>query len=265
MSMWCKRILVWCAVLVAGAAVAAPAGPPAFSMVGSATCQRGVAIDAEVSGGEGTGTVTFTVRSSGCTPAARVAYRVDPGTAGAADIGLGAGALEWAAGDGGSRTVSVAITSDRLREADVEDFTVTLSDPTPGTQLTSASGRGRVLDDDGPDLVWVLDPVVCPPCVCDWAQENVNCPPLGLTSSATPAPSTVYWSTVDGSARAGIDFVGVTNAPFTVPAGVNRFALPLRLLPRPTGTPPRSLSVRLVAVATGHIADATAVVTIEGP
>jgi hypothetical protein len=254
-----KRILTGCLALV-GATVLTPA--PGYA----ATCQRTVTIAPEVSAGEGTGTLTFAVRSAGCTAAGSVSYTVEAGTAQAAvDFVLPSGRLEWGTGDAGPRPITATITPDLVREAELEDFTVRLTDPSPGVRVVATTGRGRILDDDGLWLTLVVDDDICEEpedCECADVHPKFNCEPVGI-ALAWALPITLRWSTVDGTAAAGVDFVGVTDQLVTVPAGATRVDLPVRLLGRPAG-PHRWFSIRIFAPSQGRIVDGTAVITIEG-
>lgn len=247
------------------------------------TCQRTLRIDPQETGGEGLGALTVVVRSSGCAAAGNVAFGVVSGTAQAGvDFHPVSGTLSWVAGDAGHRSISVPIVPDAEVEADLESFTLRLTTPSPGVSLGRASGEGRILDDEGLQPAWALDIVDCPlpewlQCLCQPIQKPVgvedrgdgrlqgdeDCVEVEFPLSIVPlVPVSFVWSTVDGTARGGVDFVAVVDRVQTVPAGVARARLRIALLPQPPHTPPRWFGVEVSAVSTGTLADPVAVVTL---
>ncbi|HZM78635.1 MAG TPA: Calx-beta domain-containing protein [Candidatus Limnocylindrales bacterium] len=240
-------------------------------------CVRTVGIAQQVSAAEGAGRLTFTVFTGGCAAVGDVGYTVTGGTAQAGtDFKPQSGHLHWESGDILDTTITVLITQDSLREADLEDFTVHLIDPGPGVQIIRSVGQGRVLDDDGPTIAWSVDDSTCtidtpdPSCFCRDVTQLMpiepNCDVIDFDLSAgLPSPARMWWSTLDGSARAGIDYVPVTDRPETIPAGAVAGELVVRLLPRPSGTPRRWFYVRLSGVSEGVVIDGIAVITIDAP
>ncbi len=85
-------------------------------------------------GAESGGSVVFTVsRSGGTSGAVSVAYAVTAGTATqGTDFAATSGTLDWADGDGTTRTFSVSLVPDALAEG-IESFTATLSNPSGPT------------------------------------------------------------------------------------------------------------------------------------
>lgn len=266
------RVLAGClAVAAAGAVTFAP--PPPAGHAG--TCLRAVHIDPQESAGEGAGGLVFVVRSTGCAAAGSVGYTVAAGTAQAGgDFVPVSGTLHWTTGDTGPRSIAVPVVSDLVREVDLEDLTVRLTAPSPDIRVTDADGNGRIIDDDSGRPVWAIDDADCPSltpnqwCRCPVAQpmpETIDCVVVELHLSLPQAGSTgARWATVDGTARAGVDFVGVVDRAHTVPAGATVAELQIELLPRPVGTPTRWFYVRVSTVSAGTVADAIAVVTLAG-
>jgi hypothetical protein len=261
MNLGMKRALAWCLAVVVAAVVWSVPGTPSGS---ATTCQRTVAIAPEVSVGEGAGTLQFAVHSAGCAVAGSVAYTVEAGTAQVpADFVLPDGELDWGIGDDGPRSINATITSDLIPEADLEDFTVELTDPSPGIQISTSTGHGRILDDDDLWLTWVVDDGICDPRECLTFDVHDKWHPIQLNVAfVSTSPVTVHWSTADGTAHAGEDFVGVTNQLVTVPAGADGIGLPVRFLPAASAG---SFSVRIFAPSAGRIVDGTAVITIGRP
>jgi uncharacterized delta-60 repeat protein len=97
---------------------------------------------------ETAGTVTLTVtRTGGTDGAVGVSYATAAGTAGAGDFTATSGTLTWADGDATEQTITVPITDDPLVEAE-EAFAVTLSNPTGGAALGTATTTVTIIDDD---------------------------------------------------------------------------------------------------------------------
>lgn len=276
------------AALVAGTVALAP-GPAGAG--GAGPCVRTVAIDAEQSAGEGAGEVVFTVRSGGCAAGGRVDYTVEPGTAQAgADFVATSGTLQWAAGDLRPLPVGVTVVPDGLVEDALEDFRMRLHRPSAGVSLTAGIGLGRILDDDAPEPGWAVDDRPCgdltpnQECTClpqlarepisipdSTAQRWVQAEPGGSLdrcaaelwlSAPLPEPASVRWSTRDGTAVAGVDYVAVTNQLLKVPAGTPTVDLPVEILPPRPGMPARWFTIQVNAVVPGAVADPVAVVVL---
>jgi hypothetical protein len=256
---------------VAAAVVVGIAQGPA---VGHAEgCERTVSVSPQVSGGEGTGNLTFAVYSTGCNAAGEVTYRVEPGSASSADFTLANGVVRWAAGETQTRYITAQLRPDLEAEPAIEDFTVWLVATTPTVRLALATGHGRILDDDGPVPSSAVDDAACLKasyvihrCVpCETQMMPKACVVFELSVPADGGtPMTARWSTVDGTAEAGVDYVPVLDQVTTVPIGGTDVALPVQVLPRPPGTPTRWFEVRISAVSLGLVVDAVAVVTILG-
>ncbi len=105
------------------------------------------AVQAE--GDAGTTDFTFTVTRSGDTSGATSVDFAVTGDADAADFGgtLPTGTVNFAAGET-TQTVTVSVSGDTDSESD-ETFTVTLSNPTGGANITTATADGTIQNDDG--------------------------------------------------------------------------------------------------------------------
>jgi uncharacterized delta-60 repeat protein len=101
--------------------------------------------------GEGAGTVNVNVsRIYGASGAASVNYTTVAGTAQPpGDYTTTSGTLNWAAGVGGVRTITIPITNDVITESP-ESFTVHFSAPTGGVLLPNADATVNIADDDDP-------------------------------------------------------------------------------------------------------------------
>lgn len=268
MNRWMRRSLAGVLAL-AGAVLV---GPVPAAPAHSAGCLRTVTIQPEASASERAGRLTFVVDSSGCAAAGSVSYHVASGSADVdVDFVLPAGKLGWRKGETGPRRVTAALVSDREREAALEDFTVRLADPSPDLRVAGAVGRGRILDHDQPGPTWTPDGLHCVlpgerGCVgtdCDVGFDHVYCPPPLHSNQLNASPATARWSTIDGTAVAGVDFVGVTDQLVRIPAGASRVDLPLRLLPRADGAPSRWFQIRVYAPSVGRVVEGTAVIRLD--
>jgi hypothetical protein len=274
-----RRLLASCAAVVAAITVlVAPGGRPAHAE----PCQRTVVINPQVSVGEGAGRLVLAVYSAGCAAAGQVDYAVTPGSAApGADFELTGGRLTWSPGDTSPRPIVATILGDHATEAVLENFTVTLVNPSGNVVVLNATAQGRILDDDRPDVSWVVDDQLCVPRLGFTSEAlgpDGGLPWFGLRpmcgaghgvihnvpSIVDPAPRMLTWGTSDGTAVAGVDYVGVPAQTVAVPAGAAAVEVNFELLPRPEGTGDRWFLARLAAVSSGTIVDPTAVVTIVG-
>ena len=105
---------------------------------------------ADANASEATGMLTFTISRSGNTDGpTSVTYTVSNGTTKNGDFPSGtlpSGLVNFAEGET-SKTITVPILDDTRVETD-ETFTVTLTNPTPGTTIADAMAIGTILDDD---------------------------------------------------------------------------------------------------------------------
>jgi len=177
---------------------------PAFS-IGDVTVAEGDAGNAVA-----TFTVTLTGPGAG-SAAASVAFATADGTALAgADYEATSGVLEFAAGET-SKTVSVTVLGERLREGD-ETFLLNLSNPT-GATVADAQAVATVTDDDPVPAVSVADAT---------ASEAG---PLVFTvtlSNPTTETVTVQYATAGGTATAGADYTAATGVVTFEPGQTSR-------------------------------------------
>jgi len=224
------------------------------------TCVRDVSIEPEASVAESGGTLTLHVLSSGCAAAGTVSYLVTPASAqNPSDFILLSGVVKLPAGNMSPRPITAKIIADAVPETAIEDFTVWLHGPSPNIQVLNSVGRGRILDDESPHLVAVVDGEIC---TADYIDETIDCEPEGYPNFASNEPVTMHWSTADGTAVAGVDFVGVVDQVVTIPAGAHRFTLPVQVLRQPPDTQ-RWFYVRIFNPSVGTIIDPVAVITIQ--
>jgi uncharacterized delta-60 repeat protein len=92
--------------------------------------------------------VTLSVgRSGNSTIPSSVDYTTTSGTAGPTDFAASTGTLTWAANDTSTKLITIALTPDTADESD-ETFTVTLRNPSAGTEFDTATATVTISDDD---------------------------------------------------------------------------------------------------------------------
>jgi uncharacterized repeat protein (TIGR01451 family) len=165
---------------------------------------------------EGTGgsaSATFTVSLSGASVQA-ISVKADTAAGSAtapADFTATSVTLNWAAGDGAAKTVTVPIVTDSLDESD-ETFTVALSEAVHAS-IADGSGNGTIVDDD----------TTAAPVVPAVSVGNATVDPEGdsgskpatfavTLSQATTVPVTVSYATADGTAKQPGDYAAASGS-----------------------------------------------------
>ncbi|CAH0309571.1 Calx-beta domain-containing protein [Roseomonas sp. CECT 9278] len=173
-------------------------------------------------GNSGIKRMAFTVTLSAAAAApVTVAYATANGTAMAgSDYVAQSGLLTFAAGET-QKIVRVAINGDMLVEAN-EAFNLLLSTPT-GATIADASASGRINDDDTPPALRINDITV--------TEGNAGTSDAVFTirlSKAWSQAVTVGFATLDGTARAGSDYIA-SSGQLTFAAGetVKTIAIPV--------------------------------------
>ena len=163
-------------------------------------------------GNTGTTTATFTLTRSGkTTGTSSVKYSTVNGsaTAGSDYVAKPLTTVTFAAGET-TKTIAVTINGDTVDEPN-ETFSVLLSAPT-GATVSDASGTGTIVDNDAPTHLAINDVSV--------AEGNSGTRSATLTitrSGNTTIASSVKYSTVNGSATAGSDYVAKRSRPSPSP------------------------------------------------
>lgn len=158
-------------------------------------------------GNAGTTNMTFTVSLS-ATPTANVSVRWatsdNTATAGT-DYIAASGTLNWIAGDGSQKQITVPINGDTSVEPD-ETFLITLDSPV-GATLGTMTGTGTIQNDDvAPRPTVSINNV-------SLTEMDAGTPSFTFTVqlSATPtAPVSLNWATSDGTATAGSDYIAAS-------------------------------------------------------
>ncbi|MGQ0840087.1 Calx-beta domain-containing protein [Actinokineospora sp.] len=246
-------------VVVIGALVAVVPGATA------AGCTTTVGVNnvfAHEGSNGGSTLMTFTVSATtttGCDANGSVAWKTLDGTATVpgGDYAAGDGVLYWT-GQSVAKTVTVEVFRDVAPEDD-ENFTVVLSNPVGVTIDRSRDvGIGIVGDDDGrvwgPVVVDIQGGKVC------WTPHA--CKVTVSINAVANAPVTVSVSTVDGTAKAGVDFVGIDAGLVTIPAGKNAAAVTVQLLPDERGERVEEFGLVISDPSTGTIGNPKSTVTV---
>lgn len=108
--------------------------------------------------------------------------------------------LNWADGEGGTKTVSIPITNDSVAETFTENFLVNLSAGTGGVTLNPAVAGVTIRDDDAPGTIALTETAVL-------AAENGPAVQLFVArSNGAKGTVSVDFATADGTAQAGTDY-----------------------------------------------------------
>ncbi len=171
---------------------------------------------ADASEGENTGPMVFTATLNNAVQGGTsVNYSFTPGTAsgGGVDFTGNPGTLDFAGTAGETETISVPLNNDAIVEAD-ETFTVTLSGPTNGVSLGTASATGTINDDD---TVFVN---FSAPSSSGNENTGANLPTIFVTGTVT-ASTTVTVTATGGTANGGgIDYNFTSPQVVNIPPGV---------------------------------------------
>lgn len=183
-----------------------------------------------------------------------VDYHTEDGTAEAGvDYVAASGTVTVAAGET-SATLTITVIDDTLDEADLETFTVRLSDPVAARLSANPSAVGSIRDDDAPPAVTVADAR---------AGESAGevAFPVRLAAPSGRAVEVGY-RTEDRSATAGADYEPAA-ATLTLAAGQTRATITVRLVHDNLEEPDETFLLRLRRTAQGELAaEAEAVGTI---
>ena len=168
--------------------VCSNAAPPALSIANTSVTEGGV--------------LAFTVTRQGdASGAVSANYASTSGTAiSGSDFTPGSGVVTFAAGQT-SATISVATTDDAIVES-AETLSVTLSAPTGGAVLGTATATGTINDNDAPPANLAIGNAS----VTEGGTLAFTVTRSGTTTSAVSAS----YATTGGTAASGSDFTGAT-------------------------------------------------------
>jgi hypothetical protein len=173
-------------------------------------------------GNSGTHNMKFTVTLSGDLSQARtVAYATHDGTAvsgpgvGNPDYTAKSGVLNFAPNQS-TAFVNVPIRGDKVTEAN-ETFTLDLDQSNSTATIGDGSGTGTIVNDDAKPSMKISDASV--------AEGNSGTKPMNFhvaLNHASAFPVTVHYTTVDGTAKAGSDYVAATGTVTFAPGQLNK-------------------------------------------
>jgi hypothetical protein len=161
----------------------------------------------------GTTTFNFTVTKTGSTALDSViTYSTNPGTATSpSDFTAVTGGTITILAANSTGTIAISVNGDTAYEAN-ETFTVDASNVTNGS-FTDASGLGTITNDDAQPTATIGNVT----------QNELNSGtstfsfPVTLSNPSSTS-TTINYSTANGSATAGSDYVGVVSGSITIPA-----------------------------------------------
>ena len=154
---------------------------------------------------EGAGVLIEVERSGGSSPVS-VAYRIQAGSAEAADYSAADGILSWGDNDTSSKTIQVQLTADGATEA-TEQFFVELFDPRDGATLGVPSLASVFVADQAGSAVaefWNNSLNV--------SEQNQQVVVTVRRNDSVAGAMEVGYQTVDGSAAAGSDYQAVSGS-----------------------------------------------------
>jgi len=158
--------------------------------------------------------VVSVTRTGGSSGAISVNFATANGTAtGGASCAAGIdfvninGTLNWADGDSATKTFNVTICSDAVFEAD-ETFTTTLSGATGGATIGTPNPATVTIVNDDPSPTGTIS--VNDVRVLEGNTGGANAVFTVTYSGANPATASVQYSTANGTALAGVDYVSTS-------------------------------------------------------
>jgi hypothetical protein len=199
---------------------------------------------------------TVTLDKAATAPLA-VAYSTANGTATAgADYVASGGTVTFAAGET-SKMVHVDIKGDVLAEGN-ETFTVNLSNPA-GAKIADGTAIGTIIDDDGAPVLPALS--IADLSVAEGNGDHAHFMFTVTLDKVASGPVTVAYSTANGTATAGSDYVA-TNGTLTFAAGETTKTVHVDISGDTVLEGNETFAVTLSNASGASIADATAVGTI---
>lgn len=186
-----------------------------------------------------------------------VAYSTADGTATAGDdYAASSGTVTFAAGET-SKMVHVDIKGDLLAEGN-ETFTVNLSNAA-GANIADGTAIGTIIDDDGAPALPALS--IADLAVAEGNGEHAHFMFAVTLDKAATGPVTVAYSTANGTATAGSDYVA-SNGTLTFAAGETSKTVHVDIIGDTVFEASETFTIKLSNASGATLADATAVGTI---
>lgn len=155
-----------------------------------------------------------------------------------------------------SRTISVQVQGDTLVEPN-ETFFVNLSNPTIAT-IADGQGVGTILDDDAILPTMTIGDVI----VTEGNSGTTDATFTVTLSQASLQQVTVQYSTQNGTATAGSDYLAASNLTLAIPAGQTSGTIKITIVGDTINEPNETFFVNLSNPTGATIADAQALGTI---
>jgi hypothetical protein len=208
-----------------------------------------------VEGNDGTVSMVFTVTlDSASELPVSVNYATADGTAKAgSDYIASAGTLVFAAGET-TKTITVQVKGDRIDELD-ENFFVNLTGATNGA-IADSQAVGIITDNDVPPNIAIGDRTIV-----EGNDGTLNMVFTVTLDSASELPVSVNYSTADGTAKAGSDYLAAAGT-LTFAAGETTKTITVQVKGDRIDELDENFFVNLTGATNGAIADAQAVGTI---
>lgn len=203
----------------------------------------------------GTATITVTRTGSG-NGAASVNYATSGGSATAgSDYTTASGTMNWSAGDIGVKTFSVPITED-LNQEPAETINLTLSSPSGVTLGAPSSAVLTILDNDTIPEVSIND-------VTQAEGNGLNQLSFTVTlSNASGQPVNLNYSTDNGTATGGSDYVAVSNSLLTFNPGETSKPVVVNILGDFVVEPDETFFLNITSATNAVISDSQGVATL---
>lgn len=206
---------------------------------------------------ESVGNATITVTRTGTgTGAASVNYATSNGSATAGqDYTAASGTLNWAAGDSGAKTFTIPITED-LQQENSETVNIALSSPVGITLGAPNAAVLTILDNDTTPQVSINDVTLA---------EGNDLSQLTFTvtlSNASGQPVNINYSTENGTAVGGSDYVSIQNSLLTFNPGETSKPITVNILGDFVVEPDETFFLNLTSATNATIVDSQGVATL---
>ena len=208
-----------------------------------------------VNEGVGSAIVTVTRTGSG-TGAASVNYSTSNGSATAGqDYTAVSGTLTWAEDDTSAKTFNIPITDDLVIEGS-ETVNLILSSPSGATIGAPGTSVLTILDNDATPEISIAD-------VSQLEGNSLNQMVFTVTlSNASGLPVTISYSTENGTATGGSDYVAIANTQLTFSPGETTKQIVTNILGDFIVEPDENFLLNITSATNGIIADSQAVGTL---
>ena len=206
---------------------------------------------------EGVGSAIVTVARTGSgTGAASVNYSTSNGSATAGqDYTAVSGTLTWAEGDTSAKTFNIPITDDLVIEGS-ETVNLILSSPSGATIGAPGTSVLTILDNDATPEISIAD-------VSQLEGNSLNQMVFTVTlSNASGLPVTISYSTENGTATGGSDYVAIANTQLTFSPGETSKQIVTNILGDFIVEPDENFLLNITSATNGIIADSQAVGTL---